>query len=82
MKKVNQSTSTERLLDKRRKGVLLMTLMYGIATIDSFIVIYKISAGHFELSRIIPLILVPLFMGLILNHGVTSVDKELKGRLH
>ena len=82
MKKVNQTTSTEKLLDKRRKGVILMTLLYGIATIDCFIVIYKLSDSDFELNLILPLVLIPLFMGLIINLGVTNVDKELKGRLH
>ena len=59
-----------------------MILMYGIATIDVFIVIFEISKESFKMSLIVPLIFVPLFVGFLFQMAINRLDKEIQSKTH
>lgn len=59
-----------------------MAMMYGVAVIDFFIVLMEWLQGDFNNSLIFLLIIVPLFLGLLLQSGLNKLGKEIDHRNH
>jgi hypothetical protein len=80
MSKSDNEISTEKLSKRKKLGIILIWIMYGVACFNLGILGYKYGSGLFTSSNIVPMVFIPAMMGMILSLGLGKINKELDGR--